>query len=93
MLAGSAEAAGAFSFVVMFLPYVSSAFVPTTTMPAGLQAVADHQPITPVIETLRGLLTGTPVGASAAVAVVWFGANSIHAMTAATALFRRRASV
>ena len=92
LIANSPEAASGFSFFILFLPYVSSAFVPTSTMPAALQAVADHQPITPVIEALRGLLTGTPVGSSAAVAVVWFGAISILAMTAATALFRRRTS-
>ena len=47
LLARSAEAAGAFAFVVMFLPYVSSAFVPPETMPGVLQPIAEHQPVTP----------------------------------------------
>ena len=54
LLANSAEAASGFTFFVLFLPYLSSAFVPTDTMPAALRAIADHQPITPTIETVRG---------------------------------------
>ena len=46
----------------MFLPYASSAFVPVDTMPSWLQGFAEHQPITPVVETLRGLLLDPPVG-------------------------------
>ena len=49
-----------FSFLVMFLPYPSSAFVPVETMPGWLHGIANNQPVTPVIETLRGLLLGTP---------------------------------
>jgi ABC-2 type transport system permease protein len=92
LIARSPEAASGFSFFILFLPYVSSAFVPTSTMPSGLQAVADHQPITPVIETLRGLLTGSTIGSSGTVAVIWFGAISALAMATATVLFRRRTS-
>jgi ABC-2 type transport system permease protein len=62
LLARSPEAAGGFSFLVMFLPYPSSAFVPIHTMPTWLHGFADNQPVTPVIETLRGLLLGLPVG-------------------------------
>src|ERR1700722_2133148 len=58
LLAGSAEAATSASFTLMFLPYVSSAFVPAHTMPAVLRAFARNQPLTPVIETLRGLWMG-----------------------------------
>ena len=65
LLASNPEAAGAFSFVVMFLPYLSSAFVPPETMPAGLQAIAEHQPITPITETVRALLMGGPGGDAA----------------------------
>src|SRR5918995_2326877 len=64
LLARSPEAAGGFSFLVMFLPYPSSAFVPIETMPGWLQGFAANQPVTPVIETLRGLLLGLPVGSS-----------------------------
>ncbi len=61
MLAGNEEAASGFTFFLLFLPYVSSAFVPPDTMPTWLRGgFAEHQPVTPVIETVRGLLTGTP---------------------------------
>ena len=48
-----------YGFALLFLPYLSSAFVPIETMPAGLRWFAEHQPITPIIETIRGLLLGT----------------------------------
>jgi ABC-2 type transport system permease protein len=88
MLARNAEAAGAFSFIVMFLPYVSSAFVPTGTMPAGLRAVAAHQPLTPIVETLRGLMMGGPTQALSAIA--WCTGGIVLGIAAAVWLFRRR---
>ena len=84
------EGANAATFAFLFLPYVSSAFVPTDTMPAGLRWFAEHQPVTPVIETVRGLLLGTPIGPSAWQAIAWFGSLSLLAWIAATVLFRRR---
>ena len=51
--------------------FVSSAFVPTDSMPAPLAWFAEHQPFTPIIETMRGLLSGTPIGSSGIVAVAW----------------------
>ena len=76
--------------MILFLPYLSSAFVPTSTMPAFLRGFAENQPVTPVIETLRGLLMGAPIGDSAVLAIVWclliLGASWI----AAAVLFRRR---
>jgi ABC-2 type transport system permease protein len=76
LLANSVEAANSVTFVLMFIPYVSTAFVPAHTMPAVLRAFAEHQPFTPVIETLRGLWMGrTSTGASleheALLAVAW----------------------
>jgi ABC-2 type transport system permease protein len=62
LLARSAEAASGFTFVVMFLPYPSSTFVPIATMPGWLQGFARNQPVTPVVEAIRGLLLGTPAG-------------------------------
>jgi len=56
---------------VVVLPFVSSAFVPTATMPSGVAWFARNQPFTPIIQTLRGLLTSTPVGLDAAFAVAW----------------------
>ena len=71
LAAGSVEGAAAFGFVALFLPYVSSAFVPTGNLPHGLRWLADHQPITPLVDTLRGLLVGTPIGTSGWWAVGW----------------------
>jgi ABC-2 type transport system permease protein len=73
LLARSPEAANGFTFVVMFLPYASSAFVPVDTMPSWIQGFATHQPCTPVIEALRGLLTGTAIGSSWWQALAWCG--------------------
>jgi ABC-2 type transport system permease protein len=90
LIASSVESASSFSFVVLFLPYLSSAFVPVETMPAVLRGFAEHQPMTPVIETLRGLMIGTPVAAQAWTAVAWFGGLLVLAYATATVLFRRR---
>jgi ABC-2 type transport system permease protein len=90
LLARSPEAAGGFSFLVMFLPYPSSAFVPIHTMPTWLHGFADNQPVTPVIETLRGLLLGLPVGTSPWRAVAWCLGILVASVAAAGVLFRRR---
>jgi ABC-2 type transport system permease protein len=90
-LASSVEAASGLSFAMLFLPYLSSAFVPTESMPAVLQAVADHQPITPVIETVRGLLTGTPIGSSGWTALAWCLGLLAASVAFASWAFRRRA--
>jgi ABC-2 type transport system permease protein len=90
LLAKTVEGANAFTFLVLFLPYLSSAFVPTQTMRPVLRAVADHQPVTPVIETVRGLLLGTPVGSNGWQAVAWCGGLLLVSYVAASALFRRR---
>jgi ABC-2 type transport system permease protein len=92
LLARSPEAAGGFSFLVMFLPYPSSAFVPIDTMPAWIHGFAQHQPVTPVIETLRGLLLGLPVGTSPARAVAWCLGILVASVAASGLLFRRRAT-
>jgi ABC-2 type transport system permease protein len=90
LLARSPEAAGGFSFLVMFLPYPSSAFVPIDTMPAWIHGFAQHQPVTPVIETLRGLLLGLPVGSSPARAVAWCLGILVASVAVSGVLFRRR---
>ena len=90
LVAKSPEAANGFTFVIMFLPYASSAFVPVDTMPTWIQGFAQHQPITPVIETLRGLLLGTPVGSSAWTALAWCGGILAVSVAASGVLFRRR---
>ncbi|MFD3596443.1 ABC transporter permease [Nocardia sp. NPDC058640] len=93
LLARNPEAANGFTFVFMFLPYISSAFVPPESMPTWLHWVAENQPVTPVIETLRGLLMGTPIGNSGLLAVLWCAGIALVGYVAAGVLFRRRTSV
>jgi ABC-2 type transport system permease protein len=90
LLFSSPEGANGFTFFIMFLPYASSAFVPIRTMPSWLRGFAEHQPITPVIETLRGLLLGTPVGDDPILAVVWSAGILVVAAVLASVLFARR---
>ncbi|MFE3544305.1 ABC transporter permease [Nocardia sp. NPDC059177] len=90
LLARNPEAANGFTFVFMFLPYVSSAFVPTESMPTWLHAFAENQPVTPVIETMRGLLMGTPIGTSGLLAVLWCAGIALAGYLGAGALFRHR---
>lgn len=90
LAAKSPEAANGFTFVVMFLPYASSAFVPIRTMPSWIQGFARHQPITPVIETLRHLLLGQPAGSDLWVALLWCGGIVVVSIALSGMLFRRR---
>ncbi|MGW5454055.1 ABC transporter permease [Nocardia sp. NPDC003979] len=92
MVARNPEAANGFTFFFMFLPYVSSAFVPTSTMPTWLHTFAENQPVTPVIETMRGLLMGTPIGDSGLLAVLWCGGIAVAGYLAARWMFQRRTS-
>ena len=84
------EAASGFMFVVAFLPYASSAFVPVATMPSWIRGFAAHQPVTPATETIRGLLRGTPVGASPWLALGWCGGLLAVAVIGSGWLFARR---
>jgi ABC-2 type transport system permease protein len=90
LLAKTPEGASGFTFFVMFLPYPSSAFVPIATMPAWIHGFAAHQPVTPVIETIRSLLLGTPAGTNPAQAVAWCSAILVASVALAGVLFRRR---
>jgi ABC-2 type transport system permease protein len=93
LLAGEPEAAAGFSFFVSFLPYPSSAFVPVTTIsPAWLRSFAEHQPITPINESVRGLLLDGPVGSNAWQALLWCAAILAISVAASAWLFRRRRS-
>jgi ABC-2 type transport system permease protein len=90
LLSRTPEGASGFTFFVMFLPYPSSAFVPVDTMPSWVQGFAAHQPVTPVIETIRSLLLGTPAGSSPWEAIAWCGGILAASVAAAAVLFRRR---
>ena len=92
LLAGSPEAANGMTMFLMSLPYVSTAFVPADTMPSWMQGFAKHQPMTPVIETLRGLWMGTPIGHQAIWALIWCGVLLVGSAAAATWLFANRTS-
>lgn len=65
------EAASNVGMPLVLLPFLGSGFVPTESMPAGLRWFAEYQPFTPIIETLRGLLLGTPIGNNAWIALGW----------------------
>lgn len=75
---------------MMFLPYPSSAFVPIDTMPSWLHGFAEHQPVTPLIESMRGLLLDQPVGDAPWVALGWCAALLTLALAASGFLFRLR---
>ncbi|MEE1940241.1 ABC transporter permease [Streptomyces sp. TRM 70361] len=90
LLARTPEAASGFTFLVLFLPYPSSAFVPVETMPGWLHGFAEHQPATPVIEALRGLLLDRPVGSAPWLALAWCGGILAVSVAASAVLFRRR---
>ncbi|ADB34306.1 ABC-2 type transporter [Kribbella flavida DSM 17836] len=92
VVAKSVESASALSFFMLFLPYLSSAFVRPETMPSWLRPISEHQPITPVIETVRSFLTGTPLGSNGWTALAWCSGLLVVSVTTATLLYRRRAN-
>lgn len=69
--ASSVEGASAFSYPLIFLPFISSAFVPTESMPSVVRAFAENQPVTSIVEAIRALLSGQPVGNDIWVALAW----------------------
>ncbi|MHC2997771.1 ABC transporter permease [Microbacterium sp. HJ5] len=91
LASGSPEGANAYGFIILFLPYLSSAFVPVGTMPEWLQWVAENQPVTPIIETIRRLLMGTPLDAQAWWGIGWCLAILVFAVAWGGWLFRRKA--
>ncbi|MET1018903.1 MAG: ABC transporter permease, partial [Microterricola sp.] len=92
LAASSPEAASGYGFILLFVPYLSSAFVPVETLPSWLQWIAQNQPITPIIETIRGLLLGTPMGDSAWWALGWCALILAIAITWGALLFGRKTS-
>jgi ABC-2 type transport system permease protein len=89
MVTDSVETASNLPMFLIILPFLSSGFVPTDSMPAGLSWFAAHQPFTPVIETVRGLLLGTPIGGSGVLAVAWCVALSVVGYLWASRLYER----
>jgi ABC-2 type transport system permease protein len=88
--AKSVETASNTPMFLTLLPFLSSAFVPTASMPAGLRQFAEYEPFTPVTQTIRGLLTGGPVAAHAIPAIVWSVGIALASYLWAVRLYNRR---
>jgi ABC-2 type transport system permease protein len=89
LAAKTVESASNYPMPLVLLPFLGSGFVPTDSMPAGLRWFAEYQPFTPIIETLRGLLLGTPIGDSAILAVAWSAGIALAGYLWAKKLFNR----
>ncbi len=90
MLAGSAEAASGYGFVLLFLPYLSSGYAPVESMPTWLRVFAEHQPMTPLIDAARALMDGQDPGADALISVLWCAVIIAIALVVAAYVFPRR---
>jgi ABC-2 type transport system permease protein len=92
LTAKSVDGASAFSYPLIFLPFVSSAFAPTRTMPGPVRAFADNQPVTSIVNTIRDLFTKRPVGTSIWTALAWCAGILVVAYIFASISYRRRIS-
>ncbi len=90
LTANSMEGATAFSYPLIFLPMISSAFVPTETMPAIVRAFAEHQPVTPIVNAIRALLNAEPVGNDIWIALAWCIGTTAVAWFFAMKVYKRR---
>ena len=92
LTANSADGASAFAYPLIFLPFISSAFVPTDSMPGAVRAFAENQPVTTIVNTIRDLLTQQPVGTDIWIALAWLVGLLIVAYSFAMATYRRKIS-
>jgi ABC-2 type transport system permease protein len=92
LTASSVTGASAFSYPLIFLPFVSSAFVPTTTMPGPVRWFAEHQPVTSIVNSIRDLFAGQQVGSDLWIALAWSGGILVVAYAAAAVIYRRKIS-
>lgn len=88
--AASVEGAGAFAYPLIFLPFISSAFVPTQTMPGPVRAFAEHQPVTSIVNTIRDLFAQQPVGDDIWIALAWCVGILVVAYVFAMVAYRRK---
>jgi ABC-2 type transport system permease protein len=88
--AKTVDGASAFSYPLIFLPFISSAFVPTDSMPGPVAWFAENQPVTSIVDTLRALFAGEPVGTDIWVALAWLVAILVVAYGFAVAIYKRR---
>src|SRR5215212_604098 len=89
LTATSVEGASAFSYPLIFLPFISSAFVPTATMPAVLRMFAENQPVTSIVDTVRSLLNAEPLGNEIWIALAWCVGITVVAYCLAMRVYRR----
>lgn len=90
--ATSVDGASAFSYPLVFLPFISSAFVPTDTMPGPVRAFAEHQPVTSIVNAIRDLFEQQPVGTDIWIALAWCVAILVVGYLFAMVTYRRRIS-
>lgn len=88
--AKTVDGASAFSYPLIFLPFISSAFVPTDSMPAPVAWFAQNQPVTSIVNTLRALFAQESVGNDLWISLAWLLGILVVACAAATAIYRRR---
>lgn len=89
LTATTVDGAGAFSYPLILLPFISSAFVPTDTMPGPVRAFAEHQPVTSIVDAIRALLAEQPVGTDIWIALAWCVGILVVAYLAAMVVYRR----
>ena len=92
LTATTVDGASAFAYPLIFLPFISSAFVPTESMPGPVQAFAEHQPVTSIVDTIRNLFTEQPVGTDIWAALAWCVGILIAAYVVANLVYRRKIS-
>ncbi|MET3932884.1 ABC transporter permease [Arthrobacter sp. OAP107] len=90
--AKSVDGAGGFSYPLIFLPFISSAFVPTATMPGPVRAFAENQPVTSIVNTIQDLFAQRPVGVDIWIALAWCLGILVLAYVFAMAAYRRKIS-
>ena len=90
LTAKSVDGASAFAYPLIFLPFLSSAFVPTGTMPGPVRAFAEHQPVTSIVNAIRSLLAEQPVGSDIWIALAWCVGILLVAYGFAMLIYRRK---
>ena len=90
LTAKSADSAGAFAFAIHLLPFISSAFVPTETMPKAVRVFAENQPVTSIVNAIRALLNNQPVGSDIWVALAWCVGIMLVAYFFAMRVYKKR---
>ena len=90
LTADSIAGASAFAYPLLFLPFISSAFVPTSTMPGPVRWFAEHQPVTSIVNSIRALYSGQPVGADLWIALAWCAGILAVAYVFANLIYRRK---